>query len=80
MNEKEPRYRGDIVDCTRHGKGLYKFPLGGQDMIVYSGGWKYGVKQGPNAQFTVKGLSTFTGDFKGSESVEYESLFCLFDG
>lgn len=69
MNEKEPRYRGDIVDCTRHGKGSYKYPLGGQDMIIYSGGWKYGIKHGANAQLTVKGQSTFSGDFKGKERI-----------
>ena len=68
MNEKEPRYRGDIVDCTRHGKGIYKYPLGGQDMISFSGPWKYGIKEGANGQFIIKGLSIFTGDFKGDEN------------
>lgn len=65
MNDNEPRYRGDVVNCTRHGKGMYKYPIGGQDMITYSGEWKYGIKVGANGVFNVKGLSQYIGDFKG---------------
>lgn len=66
-NEKEPRYRGDIVNCTRHGKGTYKYPLGGRDMISYVGTWNYGAKDGPGAKFTIIGFAEYVGDFKDGE-------------
>ena len=78
-NEKEPRYRGDIVNCTRHGKGTYKYSLGGRDMISYVGTWKYGAKHGPGAKFNVSGFAEYVGDFKGAyiSAIKYRLMFIV---
>lgn len=67
MDDKEARYRGDVHNCVRHGKGQYKYPFGGQDMFMYAGNWKSGVKNAFQGIFVGKDMFQYVGEFKDGE-------------
>ena len=75
MNDSDARYRGDVVDCTRHGKGTYVYPDGGQGSMSYKGQWENNVK-GPTGTFSVKGLFQYKGEFKDG-TVLHISIYLL---
>lgn len=74
MNDKEARYKGEVLNCIRNGKGTYKYPYGGNDMFQYSGNWNMGVKHDNNnesSSFTAEGLFSYQGQFSDGEITGY---------
>ena len=63
----ESQYKGQILNCIRHGNGTYKYEVGGNSLFVYDGPWLQGRKDGTKGKFTMKGVHQITGDFKGGE-------------
>lgn len=67
MNDKEARYKGEILNCIRNGKGSYKYPYGGNDIFQYHGNWNMGVKDDTESTFTAKEMFTYKGQFTDGE-------------
>lgn len=65
MNDKTIRYTGDVLNCKKHGTGVYKYP--GADFYSYEGAWENGEKHGGNGKFVIAGYSNYEGDFKHGE-------------
>lgn len=58
----EGEYKGPIVDGVREGQGVVKWKNGD----VYTGEFRFGLRQGKGVYVTQKGLHTYDGDWKGS--------------
>lgn len=75
MEDKEARYKGDVHNCVRHGRGQYKYPFGGQDMFMYAGNWKSGVKNAAQGIFVATDVFQYVGEFKdGSFHDAYDNI------
>ena len=68
MDDSEARYKGDVENCVRHGRGTYKYPFGGKDMFMYAGQWNKGVKSGgQGCVFIAQDMFEYVGEFQGGE-------------
>jgi hypothetical protein len=67
MTDSKSRYEGEVLNCIRNGKGKFEYPDGGNNLFIYDGSWRSGIKNGPFGKFTMKGCVQITGDFSDGE-------------
>mmetsp|Transcript_2309 Transcript_2309/g.3546 ORF Transcript_2309/g.3546 Transcript_2309/m.3546 type:complete len:828 (+) Transcript_2309:120-2603(+) len=64
ISETKSRYKGDVLNCIKHGQGTYDYPGG---VYSYNGLWNNGVKHGNQCSFMISNYSTYEGDIQHGE-------------